>query len=109
MSESAFSSLVDDIFARVEEWVEDAGLDVDFLSAGGMLTIVSEANGSQVILSRQSAVSEIWVAAKSGGFHFSRRDGDWYCKTGETLEQLLVRCMQEQFNEAPRQALELPE
>lgn len=108
MSESTFSSLVDDIFARIEAWVEDAGLDVDFLSAGGMLTIVSETNGSQVILSRQSAVSEIWVAAKSGGFHFSQRDGDWYCKTGESLEQLLLRCMQEQFGESPELDLELP-
>jgi CyaY protein len=35
-----------------------------------MLTITCEANGSQIILSRQPAMGEIWLAARSGGFHF---------------------------------------
>lgn len=108
MSESAFSSLVDEIFDTVEAWVEDAGLDVDFLSAGGMLTIVSEANGSQIILSRQSAVYEIWVATREGGYHFRQEQDDWICKTGETLEQLLRRAMKDQLGETPEAPLELP-
>ena len=54
-------------------------------------------SGSSVILSRQIANHEIWVAAKSGGFHLKRAGGGWRCgNTGESLEQLLNRVFMEQ-------------
>ena len=33
--------------------------------------LTCDVNGSQIILSRQPAMREIWLAAQSGGFHFT--------------------------------------
>ncbi len=107
MNEAVFLETSEAIFSAVEEWLEESGIDLDMETGQGMLTVVCENNGSQIILSRQRAVSEIWVAAISGGFHFSLQSGDWICKTGETLQQLLSRVLQEQAGEAPRAELEL--
>ena len=38
---------------------------------------LSFANGSQIIVNKQTAAREIWVAAKAGGFHFIWQDGEW--------------------------------
>ena len=112
MSESIFIEQSERIFAAIEEWLENSGMDLDIEFGAGMLSITIESNGSQVIVSRQRAVSEIWVAAQSGGFHFSKKtEGDlagaWVCKTDETLQQLLNRVLQEQANEFPSEELVL--
>ena len=54
----------------IEESIDNSGADIDYENSAGMLTITCEANGSQIILSRQPAMGEIWLAARSGGFHF---------------------------------------
>lgn len=107
MTETEFIEISENIFATIEEWLEDSALDLDLESGAGMLTISCEENGSQIILSRQRAVSEIWVAAISGGFHFSKQGADWVCKTGETLMQLLNRVLLEQAGAVPEQELVL--
>lgn len=100
MTESAFNHRIDQLFLAIEDALDDSGADVDFESAGGVLTITCEANGSQIILSRQPALGEVWVAARSGGFHLADRDGDWLCgTTGETLDALLNRVLSEQCGE----------
>ena len=47
---------------------------LDFeLKAGGIVEIEFD-DGSKIIVNRHGAAREIWVAARSGGFHF-RWDG----------------------------------
>jgi CyaY protein len=43
-------------------------------------------NGSKIIINKQSATQEIWVAAKSGGYHY-RWDGTAWrdTRSGEEL------------------------
>jgi CyaY protein len=49
-------------------------LEVDFeLKEGGVLEIEFD-DGAKIIVNRHGAAREIWVAARSGGFHF-RWDG----------------------------------
>ena len=75
MTESEFHRAVDAVLAKVEAAAEaDERLDVAL--EGGVLTIESE-DGSRVIVNRQTPNREIWVAARSGGFHFAWRDGAW--------------------------------
>jgi len=75
MNESEFHGAVDAVLARIEASLEDeADLDVDLES--GILTVTC-ADGSKVIVNRQTPNREIWVAARSGGFHFAWRDGSW--------------------------------
>jgi CyaY protein len=58
----------------IEQALEAAELDADFeLKEGGILEIEFD-DGSKIIINRHAAAREIWVAARSGGFHF-RWDG----------------------------------
>jgi len=99
VQESEFHDLVDDIYFRLEEIIDDSGVDIDYETSGGVMTLTCENDGSKIILSRQGATSEIWVAARSGGYHFALKDGQWICATKETLAELLVRVFQEQSQE----------
>jgi len=54
-------------------------VDLDWSLNDGILEIEC-ADGSKVIVNRHVPNREIWVAARSGGFHFRARDGAW-CDT----------------------------
>ncbi len=96
MDDSRFQELVDDEFVRIEDRIDELELDADIDTAGDVLTITVE-NGTSIILSRQIANHEIWVAARSGGFHLAREDERWFCaSTGEDLDTLLNRVFSEQ-------------
>lgn len=75
MNESDFHRAVEAVLARIERAVEAHDeLDVDL--EAGILTVECP-DGSRVIVNRQTPNREIWVAARSGGFHFVHRDGAW--------------------------------
>ncbi len=96
MDDSEFQEIVDDEFVRIEDRVDELELDVDIDASGGVLAFTLD-SGSSIILSRQVTNHEIWVAAKSGGFHLKRVDSEWFCQnTEESLEQLLNRVFSEQ-------------
>ena len=61
MSNPNFHDLVDDVFLSIEDSIEDSDIDIDYENASGMLTLTFEENASQIILSRQSSTSEIWI------------------------------------------------
>lgn len=73
MDESEFNQRVDEVIEQIEEKLDDVAADIDYESSGGILTISFE-NGSKVILNRQTPLKQIWVASKSGGFHFDFND-----------------------------------
>ena len=75
MNESEFNALVDAIFLQIERALEASNLDLEFETTNGILEI-EFANGSKVIINRQAPNREIWVAARSGGFHFRRANED---------------------------------
>ena len=90
MKEAQYNQIVDELMYSIEETIDDSGADLDYENSAGMLTITCEANGSQIILSRQPAVNEIWLAAKSGGFHFKLAGDQWLnTVSGEPLNQML--------------------
>jgi len=84
MTESDFHRAVDAAFARIEASVEaEDRLEADL--EGGVLTITCP-DASRIIVNRQTPNREIWVAARSGGFHFRFVDGAWRdTRSGEEL------------------------
>jgi CyaY protein len=50
--------------------------DIDNQRVGGMVTLSFE-NKSQIIINMQKPLHEIWMAAKSGGYHYRYLDGQW--------------------------------
>lgn len=110
MEERDFLVLADGELARLEaalEQLQDAGaVDFDFeLKPGGIIEISFE-NGSKIIVNRHAAAREIWVAARSGGFHFkppADAAGAWLgTRDGAALAEVLSRCFSEQAQMAVR-------
>jgi CyaY protein len=101
MNEQDFARLADAELAALEAALETAGGDYDIeLKPGGILELECT-DGSKIIINRHSAAREIWVAARSGGFHFASRDGQWLsARDGGELWQTLERCLSEQTGEA---------
>ena len=74
MNDTEFEKLADATLARVESALEESGIDADLrLKEGGVLEIEFD-DGAKLIVNRHRPAREIWVAARSGGFHF-RWDG----------------------------------
>ena len=96
LDESAFHARVDAVFAALEVALDSAESDIDSEITGGILTLEFE-NRSKVIINRQTFNREIWVAAKSGGFHFRFDGAEWRdTRSGESLQTLLARVIAEQ-------------
>jgi len=96
MAESDFHERVDAVLAAIENEVEAADAGIDSEINAGILTLEFD-NRSKVIVNRQTPNREIWVAAKSGGFHFHFDGAVWRdTRTGESLESLLARVISAQ-------------
>lgn len=101
LNSSAFHDLVDDVQQQIEDILDDSDLDLDIENSGGILTLVFT-DGSQIILSRQEPLKQLWVAARQGGFHFNY-DTDsqrWLCSNEQrSLGQWLATLCQQQSGE----------
>ena len=85
MDERQFEALATQALNRIERALEESGIDVDVeLKEGGVLEL-EFGNGSKIIVNRHGAAREIWVAARSGGFHF-RWDGSAWSDTRDGAE-----------------------
>jgi CyaY protein len=95
MTESEFHRAVDAVLARIESSVEgEEDLDVDLES--GILTVTCP-DATRVIVNRQTPNREIWVAARSGGFHFRFADDAWRdTRSGDELFASLARILESQ-------------
>ncbi len=99
MNESEFDKKATDTLLTIEQAIEESGADIDFEAAGGILTL-EFANGTKIIINKQGAARQIWVAAKSGGYHYGFVDGQWINDQGggELMSQL-SRFIREQSDE----------
>ncbi len=95
MTESEFNELTDAVFARIEQAIDASDADIDYDSNGTVMEIEFE-DGSKVIVNRHMPNREIWLAAKSGGFHYSYQDNKWcsqrdgselFAKLGELVQK----------------------
>ncbi|WPB57575.1 iron donor protein CyaY [Xylophilus sp. GOD-11R] len=86
MTDLEFSSLAEQLLGHVEaccdRFNDDTDADIDAQRAGGMVTLVF-ANRSQIVLNQQKPLHELWLAAKSGGYHFKWKDGAWIDTKGQ--------------------------
>lgn len=62
--------------ATVDSWLQADIVDIDTQRTGGLLEL-SFPDGSQIILNTQPPLQELWMAARSGGFHFRQVGGRW--------------------------------
>jgi CyaY protein len=84
------------IEARIDGWLEDDVVDIDTHRTGGLLEM-SFPNGSKIILNTQPPLQELWLAARSGGFHYKFVAGAWRdTRDGRELFEALSACASEQ-------------
>jgi len=98
ISEAEFGERVDATFEAVELGLDEVDSDLDYEAGGGVLTVKFE-NGTTMVFSRQPPVRQLWLAARSGGFHFEydHEAGDWRnTRDGTLLRPFVVQQMREQ-------------
>ncbi|NTV96963.1 MAG: iron donor protein CyaY [Thiobacillus sp.] len=84
MTESEYLGLTEELFRGLEQDLEAADLDYE-LAPGGILEVEFD-DGSKIVVNRQMPMREVWVAAKSGGFHYRWQDGRWVdTRSGDEL------------------------
>ena len=102
MNESELHELADQTIEALQDAIDESGDDIDFVESGGVLTLEFE-NGSKIIFSKQPAMSQLWMAAISGGFHFDYDEikKTWVCDSGdkEELVSMFNRLASEQAGE----------
>jgi CyaY protein len=100
MDENEFEALAEAELARIEQAFEANGVDADIEAKADGVLEIEFADGSKMIINRHGAAREIWVAARSGGFHF-RHDGSQWRNTrdGSELYAALSRLVTEQSGE----------
>ena len=100
MTDTEFIAAADAVLAAIGDALDAAlassDVDVDWNINDGILEIECE-GGGKLIVNRHVPNREIWVAARSGGFHFRRDGGHWRdTRTGDELGAALERLFAEQ-------------
>ncbi len=100
MSESEFFDLAEATLSAIERAVDATAVDIEAARAGNVLTLELD-NGSKVVINSQAPMQQMWVAGKSGAFHYAR-DGDRWIDTcdGSELFTALSRLISAQGGEA---------
>jgi len=96
IDESVFRALTDRVLGIIATALDASDGDLDWADNDGVLSIEC-ADGSRVIVNRHMPNRELWVAAKSGGFHFRPEGGAWRdTRSGEELGAALERLLRAQ-------------
>lgn len=89
MTETEFLTMADECLHQVEKIFEQAfdndELDVDCKRSGSVLEVEFVNNGSKLIVNSQAPMQEMWLAARSGGFHY-KYDGQFWRNTRDGSE-----------------------
>jgi CyaY protein len=74
--------------AQIDRWLQDDVVDIDTARTGGLLEL-SFANGSKIVINTQPPLQELWLAARSGGYHFRCVGGRWLERAGRDFFDVL--------------------
>jgi CyaY protein len=71
------SAALASIESQIDRWLDEDLIDIDSHRTGGLLELALP-NGSKLIINTQPPLHELWLAAKSGGYHFRLQpSGQW--------------------------------
>ncbi len=75
-SEPDFAAAAERTLNAIEAAVEACAVDIEATRSGNVLTL-EMGDGSKIVVNSQAPMRQIWVAARSGGFHYDWCDGSW--------------------------------
>jgi len=100
MSETEFLAEAERVLGAIESAIEAVDADIDATRSGNVLTL-ELGDGSKVVVNSQAPMRQIWIAARSGGFHYEWRDGAWRdTRDGSELFAALSRVLSAQVGVA---------
>ena len=99
MTDSEFNDLAEKTLDAIEAAVESTGADIEAARTGNVLTL-ELADGGKVVVNSQGPMQQMWVAARSGGFHYAREGQQWRdTRDGSELFAALSRILSSQGGE----------
>lgn len=99
MTEQEFLVLCEHTLEAIEEAIDACGASVDASRNERVLELEFD-DSSKIIVNGNAPVREVWVAAKSGGFHFKREGNLWVnTRSAEELFDSLSRLVSLQSGE----------
>lgn len=90
MNLAEYHQNIEQIWAYIEEQLEQQECDVDCDTQGSVFSIIFS-DRSQVVINKQEPLLELWLASRAGGFHFSYQNGDWISSNGESFWDCLTQ------------------
>jgi len=100
MTEQEFQQACERTLTAIENAIDACAADVETSRSGQVLELEFD-DGSRIIVNGNAPVREVWVAARSGGFHFRWADGRWVdTRSGEELFVNLSRLVSQQGGQA---------
>ena len=89
-------ALLAGVEATVDRWLQDDVVDVDTQRTGGLLELAFP-DGSKIVLNTQPPLQEMWMAARSGGYHYKHVAGYWRdTRDGSDFFDALSACASQQ-------------
>jgi CyaY protein len=81
MTESEYlvlaEAVLNDIEIRLENIADTSEVDIECTRSGNVLEIEFIDTDSKIIVNTQAPMQEIWMAARSGGFHYRFNGQQW--------------------------------
>jgi CyaY protein len=88
MSDTEYHRLTAELLARIEatadRLLQNDVVDIDTQRTGGLLEL-SFPGGSKIVVNTQPPLHEVWLASRSGGYHY-RYDGARWVDTRDGSE-----------------------
>lgn len=86
MTDTEFMDRAESVLRAIEtscdRFNEESDVDIDNQRVGGMVTLVFR-NRSQIVVNLQKPLHEIWLAARSGGYHYKFNGRQWLDTKGQ--------------------------
>lgn len=76
-----FHQNIEQVWDSIETQCDEQGADVDVERQGSVLTITFN-DRSQIVINKQEAMLELWLASRLGGLHFAWKENDWVNSQG---------------------------
>ncbi len=76
MTETEFNERAEAVLRAVESAADAVDAGIDCARSGSVLTLELE-NDTKIVVNTQLPMRQIWIAARSGGYHFSYDGREW--------------------------------
>lgn len=96
---SLYHRLADEVLLHIGDTIDNGDFELDFEPISGLLELDC-IDGSQIVINKQEALCQIWVATKFNGHHFDYIDGKWIdARGGGELYAFLSAAIEKQGGE----------